>query len=758
MQEKPDFAQVEKYYGKIKWIAEPTSFLSFFKGNQILVSKPDRDDPDLYTRHYFELNNKYIEFLHERDAKNKCGSFFCVNNLNRGLDPTKQRSKEMWINSRAVWCDDDKESPHVRFDFPIKPNLVVNTSPGKYHYYWLTHTDNKEEWLAVMNALPEITNTDEAVKDLPRIMRLPGFHHNKREPYLVKFFIANPDPYTWEEIVAAFPPNYDHAGKLETRNSYQEENAINQILTADNFHQAFTRLAMSKANTTTDRDLIMGYLRGLMFEARHNHEFPQDRIERWETVMSGPEIPDAVDSALRIVKREKQDETGNLLVNPDSTVKFARGEKVPDEIIFPENAMITELAEALMETWWIPNKMIAALTARHTIAYLAGGNYRSSIGDRVNIQQVALGDTGSGKDLLVSGIQAIIQCAFEDSHEKMKELLGGVINEAGSAEGIDDRIRCIGDKHDLILVRDEIGDMFKAAAQGNIYKASILNYALKMYTQSNTVSNERAKAKKKGDPESTILYAPHFIISGATTPALIMEGLTSDLVSTGSMSRMVFFNVDHHKGKRLQKIKDLKLPAHVISCLRQIVNTDALARGLYTMPSARLYNPKIVNVPDDVVQYCYEEACRDDDRGGEWSAIWNRRVPNAKKYAMIEAICENPVKPEITMPMMERALTLVEYSIQYTIDLFNHSVGHGQCDLGIKALLRKMMTSPDRWWKRVELMNTHPVVKLNPRDKEMILTELVQNGCVLFDEKNNVRGKTSKMYKITDIGKNLIGA
>jgi hypothetical protein len=304
--------------------------------------------------------------------------------------------------------------------------------------------------------------------------------------------------------------------------------------------------------------------------------------------------------------------------------------------------------------------MIAALAARHTVAYLAGGNYKSNIGDRVNIQQVALGETGCGKDLLVTGIQQIIQVAFEDSQETLKELLSGVINEAGSAEGIDDRLRSIGDKHDLILVRDEIGDMFKAAAQGNIHKSGILNYALKMYTQANTVSNERAKARKKGDAEQDILYAPHFIISGATTPSLIMDGLTSDLVATGSMSRMVFFNADHHKGKRLERIDDLKLPSHIISALRQMVNTDQMSKGLFSMPSARLYNPKTVDFPDDVVSYCYTEACEDDSRGGDWAAIWNRRVPNAKKYAMIEAIMENPVKPVVTGEMMERALKLVE--------------------------------------------------------------------------------------------------
>lgn len=738
---------------------ESKDFLSLFAGKQILVSKPDKEASELMTRHYHELSDKYLKFLSERDTESQCGSFFTVNELDRSLDPSKDRTKLMWIRSRAVWADDDEPRETPRTDWPIKPSLIVETSPKKFHYYWLTSTENADEWLAVMRGLARTYNTDTAVCDLARIMRIPGFHHNKREPFLSSVVGGHCEQIPWGDILEAFPPLIEQStGELSTATEFSEEEAIRQILTAENFHQSFTSIAMSKANFTLDQNLIIGYIESLMMKARYQYDMPAERIPRWETAMAGVEIKEAVTSAIKIVKNEIIIERPLEELSLSANEEFVRGNRLPDHILIPPNTKIGELTSALLNTWWIPNKMIAAMTARHIVCYLAGGNYRSNIGDRVNIQQIAIGESGCGKDLLIGGTTKTLQLAFEDNMEILKQVLNGIVDEAGSAEGLDDKIRGLGHKHDIIFLRDEIGELLQGASAGNQHKMGIMNYALKMYTKSDTVSNERVKAKQKGGEESQILYAPHFIISGATTPNLIVQGLSADNVATGAMSRMMFFNADLYKMERLRVREELALSGEMIENFYQIHSTIMMTGQLHTMPSARIYNPKIVVFPPEVVELCYQESLRDDARSGGFKAVWNRRVPNAKKYAMIEAILENPCEPIVTMEMMKRNLIFVETSCGYTIDLFSNSVGHGLYDVAIKKVLRKMNEYPDRWWKRAEMINVHPVVSMNKNDKNGIVQELVENNYVDFAESSNSHGKPTKNYRITEIGRILLAS
>jgi hypothetical protein len=65
----------------------------------------------------------------------------------------------------------------------LNPHIVVQSSPGRWHLYMLVapvfplalFTDTQKR-------LIEFVGSDPAVHDLPRVMRIPGFLHHKREP------------------------------------------------------------------------------------------------------------------------------------------------------------------------------------------------------------------------------------------------------------------------------------------------------------------------------------------------------------------------------------------------------------------------------------------------------------------------------------------------------------------------------------------------------------------------------------------------
>ena len=78
---------------------------------------------------------------------------------------------------RAVWVDTDGAD-----QAPIKaayPDLIVESSPGNFHDYWLVEGCPLDEFRWAQKTLSEVWGTDAGVKDLSRVMRLPGFPHQK---------------------------------------------------------------------------------------------------------------------------------------------------------------------------------------------------------------------------------------------------------------------------------------------------------------------------------------------------------------------------------------------------------------------------------------------------------------------------------------------------------------------------------------------------------------------------------------------------
>jgi hypothetical protein len=132
------------------------------------------------------------------------GVYITINATNSG-----GRKSENITAVRAVWQEDDGG-----FDgeFPLAPSMVVETSPGHFHRYWLVDNwpadaQGRADFAAVMERMVESYGSDKGAKDISRVLRIPSFLHRKSEtPHLVKLVDANGRRYSRAEIIAAFPP------------------------------------------------------------------------------------------------------------------------------------------------------------------------------------------------------------------------------------------------------------------------------------------------------------------------------------------------------------------------------------------------------------------------------------------------------------------------------------------------------------------------------------------------------------------------
>src|SRR5262249_24160550 len=74
------------------------------------------------------------------------------------------------------------------------PHIVVETSPQRWHAYWLVTDLPLADFRAVQKTAIERFKGDPAVCDLSRVMRLPGFMHCKGEPFQVRIASINEQP------------------------------------------------------------------------------------------------------------------------------------------------------------------------------------------------------------------------------------------------------------------------------------------------------------------------------------------------------------------------------------------------------------------------------------------------------------------------------------------------------------------------------------------------------------------------------------
>lgn len=131
------------------------------------------------------------------------GIFMTVNAMN----PTGPRTLEnvAYIRAHVVDLDDiisaqDSYQRAVKSGMP--PHFAVQSSQGKFHLYWLVEPYKDNDFYSLhQRKLVQLYNSDPNVIDATRILRVPGFYHNKRDPQLVTCWgLHNGPRYTAQQI------------------------------------------------------------------------------------------------------------------------------------------------------------------------------------------------------------------------------------------------------------------------------------------------------------------------------------------------------------------------------------------------------------------------------------------------------------------------------------------------------------------------------------------------------------------------------
>jgi hypothetical protein len=90
------------------------------------------------------------------------------------------------IRVRALFVDLDGSPLEPVLESGPHPDIVVNSSPGRYHAYWCVEDCPLNRFTSTQKSIAEKFSGDPVVHDLARVMRVPGFLHRKGDPFVTR--------------------------------------------------------------------------------------------------------------------------------------------------------------------------------------------------------------------------------------------------------------------------------------------------------------------------------------------------------------------------------------------------------------------------------------------------------------------------------------------------------------------------------------------------------------------------------------------
>lgn len=170
-QNRPDMDQAAKFLEKLDPKATSWTFQTF-------DDNADRKDQYLARKLHGTLE-EHAATLADMQARG-AGVYVTVNETD-----LKGRKVENITRVRAFFLDLDGAplDPVTAWE---EPHIICETSPGRYHTFWLVDDCPLDAFRQVQKDLIATFGGDDCIHDLPRVMRLPGFWHMKGDPYMVR--------------------------------------------------------------------------------------------------------------------------------------------------------------------------------------------------------------------------------------------------------------------------------------------------------------------------------------------------------------------------------------------------------------------------------------------------------------------------------------------------------------------------------------------------------------------------------------------
>ena len=216
---RPDYTMANRFLDALTGNTEEGITFQFYTDNKILKSKIPKGGRD--TRAGYRHKQRPLDFAFaDKKQAQGCGVWVMVNAGNG-----KGRSAKNVVKVRTFFVDLDG-SPWEPAATALKPHMRVESSPGRWHLYWLIEDCELGQFKPIQQAIARRFDGDKACCDLPRVLRVPGFYHVKTEPVMTILVEDNKfHRYTTQQVVDGLGLELAAIGQVTKEKPKEEQKA-----------------------------------------------------------------------------------------------------------------------------------------------------------------------------------------------------------------------------------------------------------------------------------------------------------------------------------------------------------------------------------------------------------------------------------------------------------------------------------------------------------------------------------------------------
>lgn len=329
---------------------------------------------------------------------------------------------------------------------------------------------------------------------------------------------------------------------------------------------------------------------------------------------------------------------------------------------------VGEVAKFIYRYAVMPNHTYSIAGAIALTAGIVGRSYNIN-GLGLNQYLIAVGGTGTGKDGISQGIEALVSAARLKGSAQIDQFIGPA--EFASGQGL---LKTFGEQMCFVSMLGEIGLTLQqiSSPRANSAEKQTLKTLLDLYSKSGWHQTVRARVYSNKENNTKILQAPALTIIGEGNPEDFFGALSEEQIKQGLIPR---FHVVEHEGEAPEFNDHSHQPP-----------PDYLAQQVCDLVNIALntqMNQRCAPVSSDGegkrILDEYRLFQQSQMKGGEAiKQIWNRAHVKALKLAGLLAVGLNPHAPTINAQCAQWATAYVTAGIHTLVRRFEAGdVGQG---------------------------------------------------------------------------------
>lgn len=503
------------------------------------------------------------------------------------------RSSKSVKGLTALFIDTDEAPLSAVQEFAknqkLKPHLVVETSPGKFHIYFLLDSQSlhllhnqrqsvqpsnqaKQLWKSLQLKLShlgkETPQADSSTQDISRVLRVPGFLHlkNPDNPFPVQIRrVYRHRCYTLAELEQALrgcPPEAQALSDGEGSQNHSRYCLPSTKVGPGNRHLEMTRFLGHLLNNGVNLDAALLSYRQFATEyfvdakdflpgGKRYHE-----VESFVNYWKQQQVDESEEA------KEKAKEAAKKVLSETAVTRGSNPFELPDEFYMEAPGLVGEMTRYLYNSALYPCAPIAFASS---LSFLGLIKSKAQIGPNEatpNNYIMCLAPSGSGKN---HAQQVLGNAASELS-------LRGLHNDVRSRKGVQKFLQANNSRGLLMLDEaEEFLSMLKDDRTPH-YLKQVKPLFLELYSSGGR--REMVMGQVGDDREKPIILEyPHLSLLVFGVLHVVNEAFTAKTIKDGLLQRFIVVTADgkRKRNRHREKSKSGGFPDHITEQLRELV-------------------------------------------------------------------------------------------------------------------------------------------------------------------------------------------